>query len=85
MPPGAENGTSPELHEGSSEGHKENSSEQQHHSPQGAGERPRKPSKGGEPFDKQERDGMESLLKELNGHLGIPNKSQIKLHLYLMI
>ncbi len=73
MPSGAENGTPMESNEGSSEGIKDNGSEQRHsRSPSGGGERTRKISKGGETFDKQDRDEMASLLKELNGHLGSP-------------
>ena len=30
----------------------------------------RKPTKGSEPFERWEREEMESLLNELNGHLG---------------
>jgi len=33
--------------------------------------KPRRPAKGSEPFEKWERDEMEKLLGQLNGHLGM--------------
>ncbi|KAF9454771.1 phospholipase D [Macrolepiota fuliginosa MF-IS2] len=65
-----DNTLSPELNDGSSEG--ENGSEHQHLppvNPPNDDERTRKPAKGTEPFQKWERDEMERLLKDLNGHL----------------
>lgn len=70
-----------EVNDGSSEVSKENGSEQQHlprdHSPNTAGERTRKPAKGSEPFEKREKDEMERLLKQLNGHLGNLEKKNL--------
>lgn len=64
---------SPDANDAASETTRENSSEQQHtpnsHLPSNDGERSRKPAKGSEPFEKWERDEMENLLNELNGHL----------------
>lgn len=34
------------------------------------GTKPRQPSKGSEPFEQWERDEMEKLLGQMNGHLG---------------
>ncbi|KXN88185.1 Phospholipase D1 [Leucoagaricus sp. SymC.cos] len=66
-----------EANDTASETDRENSSDQPHtphapHTPQSnlpSGSR--RPAKGTEPFEKWERDEMESLLKELNGHLGM--------------
>lgn len=35
--------------------------------------RPRRPTRGQEPFSQAERDEMEKLLEELRGHLGEPD------------
>lgn len=66
---------SPDVNDVASETSRENSSEQPHtphiQLPSGNGEPNRKPARGSEPFEKWERDEMENLLRELNGHLGI--------------
>lgn len=66
---------SQDINDGATETSRENNSKQQctphPHLPSSDGERCRKATKGSEPFEKWERDEMEDLLYELNGHLGI--------------
>ncbi len=47
--------------------------------------RPRRPTKGTEPFEKWERDEMEKLLGELNGHLGAVVICHLYLHCLLIL
>jgi phospholipase D1/2 len=85
MPSESEGETSPairknvplDVSDAASETSRENKSEQPHasHGHLSGGnsepERSRKPARGSEPFEKWERDEMENILRELNGHLGM--------------
>lgn len=72
--PNSEDVARTNTNDGCSETSQENGSEQHHshhdHPPNCASDQTRKPAKRSEPFEKWERDEMEKLLKELNGHLG---------------
>jgi len=57
--------------EGSSDdGHAASMDTNHNNVPQSESRHARKPTKGSEPLEKWERDEMEQLLMQLNGHLG---------------
>lgn len=59
-----------ESQEGTSEDFKDEPSVDANHAPASEFKPTRKPTKGTEPFERWEREEMELLLNDLNGHLG---------------